>query len=273
MRQNANAIVMGKVEYEGKPALFADMRIDPKTVPDGLHMYEVRHSDDDWLEPSQITEGVLVNFYGTLLTTEPLDMPTEGIYLEDNPFERADENTIMLADFMEDHKEIINEALKEAEGKEKKETKSLSTLGEDLACHYLKENGIEILECNYECPFGKADIVALEDDTLIFAEVKTRSEGFHGLPEYAATAAKRTNREKIATSYLVQNERPSGKVRFDVIAVQMMGERRCLLRHHRDALNGADERPVEREEKAKKSTRQKEKQPAKKEKAAKASER
>lgn len=118
-----------------------------------------------------------------------------------------------------------------AEGKNQK----LGRVGEDMACHYLESNGIEVVERNWTCKCGEADIIAHEDDTLVFIEVKTRSEGFSGLPEYAVTKQKRMRYEKIATSYLARNQRPSGRVRFDVIAIQMTGTQQCLLRHHRDA--------------------------------------
>jgi putative endonuclease len=113
----------------------------------------------------------------------------------------------------------------------------LGKVGEDMACHYLEEKEIVILERNWVCKCGEADIIALEEDTLVFIEVKTRSEGFPGLPEYAVTREKRERYEKIAISYLVQHQRPSGPVRFDVIAVQMTGKQQCLLRHHRDAFS------------------------------------
>lgn len=111
----------------------------------------------------------------------------------------------------------------------------LGRLGEDMACHYLQNNGFVILSRNWKCNYGEADIIVEEDDTLVFIEVKTRSLGFPGLPEYAVTRQKREKYEKIATCYLSKNPRPSGRVRFDVIAIQMTGEMQCLLRHHRDA--------------------------------------
>lgn len=117
------------------------------------------------------------------------------------------------------------------EGKNQK----LGRLGEDMACHYLENNDITILERNWKCKSGEADIIALEQGTLVFLEVKTRSQKFLGLPEYAVTKEKRDKYERIAISYLSKNPRPSGRVRFDVIAIRITGENQCLLRHHKDA--------------------------------------
>ena len=116
----------------------------------------------------------------------------------------------------------------------------LGRLGEDMACIYLEDNGLSIIERNWTCAFGEADIVALEDDILVFIEVKTRSEAYSGLPEYAVTAERRARYEKIAIAYLSQNKRPSGRVRFDVVAIKMTGVQQCLLRHHRDAFGAGE---------------------------------
>lgn len=113
----------------------------------------------------------------------------------------------------------------------------LGMLGEEMACRYLTNSEVTILERNWKCKSGEADIIAEEDDVLVFIEVKTRGQGFPGLPEYAVTKKKRARYEKIAISYLVEHQRPSGRVRFDVIAVQMTGNQQCLLRHHRDAFS------------------------------------
>jgi putative endonuclease len=133
-----------------------------------------------------------------------------------------------------------------------KKNEELLRGGEELACRYLKDRGIDILERNWGCKSGKADIIALEDDSLVFIEVKARAEGYPGLPESVVTAKKRTRYEQIAISYLVENQRPSGAVRFDVIVIQMIGKGQCLLRHHRDAFNEPDRYSSNREEAASK---------------------
>lgn len=63
--------------------LFSEMRIERESVPKHLYFYEVRHADEDWSEPCQIQRGILVNFFGTLITKEPLLKDCEnGLYLE-----------------------------------------------------------------------------------------------------------------------------------------------------------------------------------------------
>lgn len=55
--------------------LFTDMRVINRELPNSSfkYKYEVRHDDDcqgDW---AQIKEGIMVNFWGTIFTEEPID--------------------------------------------------------------------------------------------------------------------------------------------------------------------------------------------------------
>lgn len=54
------------------PMLFTGCRVNRKTVPKGLHFYEVRHDSEDWGEPIQIAKGIMVNHFGTLLSSKPI---------------------------------------------------------------------------------------------------------------------------------------------------------------------------------------------------------
>lgn len=89
-RYNAQELEWTKVEVFGIEGLFVDLRVDRDTIPNGYTMYEVRHSDDDWGEPAEIADWILVNFFGTLLMKEPLknmepdeNMKKNFVYIED----------------------------------------------------------------------------------------------------------------------------------------------------------------------------------------------
>lgn len=56
----------------GKPMIFTCLRVNRDTIPKGMHLYEVRHADENWGEPVQVCSGVLVNHYGTLLSNKPI---------------------------------------------------------------------------------------------------------------------------------------------------------------------------------------------------------
>ena len=95
MRKNANEIIFDEIVVLGTPALFTDWRVDRTSVPADMKMYEVRHADEDWGDPCQLARGILVNFYGTILTLQPMPLPDCGYlnldsgkdwgYIEDNP--------------------------------------------------------------------------------------------------------------------------------------------------------------------------------------------
>jgi putative endonuclease len=116
-----------------------------------------------------------------------------------------------------------------------KKNKELGRRGEDIACIYLAENGSTVLERNWKCKAGEADIIAKDGADMVFIEVKTRSSLAAGLPEDAVTRSKRARYEGIAMHYLAANRHRSSPVRFDVISVMLMGDSQAFVRHHRDA--------------------------------------
>lgn len=141
-------------------------------------------------------------------------------------------------------------AAKEAKGtkeakktKEPKETKDVASYsphelgkrGEEAAACFLERREYEILDRNWKCIAGEADIVALQDDTLCFIEVKTRKDAQKGFPSEAVDTRKRSRYERIAACYLKDHDYADVRVRFDIIAILVLGEDRAFLRHHLNA--------------------------------------
>lgn len=114
---------------------------------------------------------------------------------------------------------------------------SLGERGEAAAAAYLERQGLEILERNWRCRFGEADIIARDDDEIVFVEVKTRQGIEQGMPEDAVTRQKRDRYEKIAASYLSEHAFVDCFIRFDVIAILVTNGKQGLLRHHRSAFS------------------------------------
>ena len=109
--------------------------------------------------------------------------------------------------------------------------KTLGAYGEDLACELLKRNDYIILERNWACAAGEADIIALDDGCLVFVEVKTRAGGDKGFPQEAVTPKKRARYERIAYSFLSTYDGADARVRFDVIAIQAMPNSTGFVKH------------------------------------------
>ena len=68
-----------KVSICGIECEFSDMRIDRNTVPEGKYLYEVASDDESGGEPARIKPGLLVNFFGTLICSEPLLIGEDGV--------------------------------------------------------------------------------------------------------------------------------------------------------------------------------------------------
>lgn len=127
--------------------------------------------------------------------------------------------------------------------KEPKETKDVASYsphelgkrGEEAAACFLERREYEILDRNWKCIAGEADIVALQDDMLCFIEVKTRKDAQKGFPSEAVDTRKRSRYERIAACYLKDHDYADVRVRFDIIAILVLGEDRAFLRHHLNA--------------------------------------
>lgn len=136
--------------------------------------------------------------------------------------------------------EALNATEKAKEAEEGKDAASyspheLGKRGEEAAACFLQRREYEILDRNWKCIAGEADIVALQDDTLCFIEVKTRKDAQKGFPSEAVDTRKRSRYERIAACYLKDHDYADVRVRFDIIAILVLGEDRAFLRHHLNA--------------------------------------
>lgn len=109
-------------------------------------------------------------------------------------------------------------------GKQKKikaDNISVGILGEKLARKHLKRQGYRILDKNYRTILGEIDIIAEDNHTLVFVEVKTRRDHSCGHPLEAVTPAKCRQISKVALFYLAENKMENRDARFDVVAVSL----------------------------------------------------
>ena len=79
---------------------------------------------------------------------------------------------------------------------------TLGRLGEKLALTYLQDLGYKILSRNYRIRLGEVDIIAEDNGTLVFIEVKTRYGDSCGLPFEAVTPRKQRQLSKVALEYI-----------------------------------------------------------------------
>ncbi|WP_068475590.1 YraN family protein [Saccharicrinis aurantiacus] len=94
----------------------------------------------------------------------------------------------------------------------------LGNKGEQIAVNFLRKNGYQILEQNWHFKQKEIDIIAIQGDTLIVAEVKTRSTENWEHPSEAI------NNSKIkflvdATEAFIEERDIDKEIRFDIISV------------------------------------------------------
>ncbi|MDP6046399.1 MAG: YraN family protein [Phycisphaerae bacterium] len=117
--------------------------------------------------------------------------------------------------------------------------KSLGQRGELLAARMLKRKGMKILARNYRCPPGEIDIIALDRgsrrdsgrETIVFVEVKTRSDDSYNTPESAVDARKRRRIRKAARYYLSHYPTRQYAVRYDIVAVLAPNGSKPQIKH------------------------------------------
>ncbi len=116
--------------------------------------------------------------------------------------------------------------------------KTLGQRGEAAAAGYLRRRGYRILARGDRFGPGELDLVALDRDTIVFVEVKTRQSHDAGHPAEAVDDVKQRRLTKLAVTFLKRHgllERPA---RFDVVAVTWpAGKRRPAIEHLKNAFD------------------------------------
>lgn len=112
----------------------------------------------------------------------------------------------------------------------------LGRRGEDLAHRYLRKRKFVIVARNYRPEtggHGEIDIIARQDERLVFVEVKTRSTDRVSFPERAVDTDKRKYLIRTALDYARRARVSRQDIRFDVIAIT--GVRRPRIEHFEGA--------------------------------------
>ncbi len=112
--------------------------------------------------------------------------------------------------------------------------RALALAGEAFAVEHLERLGYEIVARNHRTRFGELDVVARNDDTLVFIEVKTQRAAPGLDPWRSLHERKRTQVRRMAAAYLADvTERPRGlELRFDAVAVVIDARGRLVSVDH-----------------------------------------
>ncbi len=110
----------------------------------------------------------------------------------------------------------------------------LGIKGEQLAQSYLISQSYEILETNWRFQKAEIDIIAKDQEVLVFVEVKTRSSSRWGNPEDSISPRKQALIADAATQYMTSIDH-QWEVRFDVVSIILNEDSSYKLEHYPDA--------------------------------------
>lgn len=97
--------------------------------------------------------------------------------------------------------------------------KILGQRGENAAARLLASNGMIVLERNCRSRLGEIDLIAVENRTIVFVEVKTRKTGSKGDPLEAIDRTKQYKITRLALNWLKLHNLLEKRFRFDAVSV------------------------------------------------------
>jgi putative endonuclease len=106
--------------------------------------------------------------------------------------------------------------------------------GEDATLRVYRERGFRAVARNWRCAIGELDLVVERRGLLVFCEVKTRSGSDFGGGYEAVTWTKQRKLRRLAEAFLLSENRPHARVRFDVASV-WLGPGRADVEVYEDA--------------------------------------
>lgn len=119
---------------------------------------------------------------------------------------------------------------------------ALGRQGEDYAHRLLRSKGYTIVARNFQTRggAGEVDLVAIDGDTYVFVEVKSRRSDAFGPPDRAVTFDKMRKIRRAAREFLRRIgaapdslSGPAPKVRFDLVSIVFSDD--AKVEHHPDA--------------------------------------
>jgi putative endonuclease len=119
-------------------------------------------------------------------------------------------------------------------------TRLLGDAGERLAARQLKKLGYRILARQARSKLGEIDLIALDGDTIVFVEVKSRRDHREGSPAEAVDRHKQIKLTQLALAWLKKRNLLGHRSRFDVITIRWDANGQPIVTHYKSAFDAAD---------------------------------
>ena len=113
----------------------------------------------------------------------------------------------------------------------------LGRRGEDEAVGHLKSLGYRIVGRRERILRGDIDIVALDGRTVVFVEVRSRTDTAHGHPAETVGRLKQRRISDLAAAYIRRHKLEDCSVRIDVVAVTFPPGEKPVVEHYQNAFD------------------------------------
>ena len=95
--------------------------------------------------------------------------------------------------------------------------RGFGTDGEYAVSDFLTGQGYRVTDMHYRRGPGEIDVIARQGETVVFVEVKRRTDARFGAPAEAVDGLKRSRIARTALLYLQQKGLMDAPVRFDIV--------------------------------------------------------
>ncbi|MBN2191079.1 MAG: YraN family protein [Candidatus Aureabacteria bacterium] len=117
-------------------------------------------------------------------------------------------------------------------------TVDLARAGEEFAVKHLIDKGYTILERNFRTKFGEIDIIAEKSGSVVFVEVKSRTEGTGYIPSEAVDSRKKRRLVRLSECYISRCGEKYDGFRIDLIGLVFKAGRILSVEHLENIIEG-----------------------------------
>jgi putative endonuclease len=114
--------------------------------------------------------------------------------------------------------------------------KDLGKKGEEIAEKYLIKSGYKIIERNFRTKYGEIDLICEKDSSIIFIEVRTKSNLEFVSPEESISSKKIDHIKNSSLDYLSKNKKKYKDIKFEFIGILISSKNDYKLNHLKDII-------------------------------------
>lgn len=118
-------------------------------------------------------------------------------------------------------------------------TRQIGNLAETAVCRYLEKHGYRILRRNFADRSGEIDIIAENDQTIAFIEVKARKSGCMVRGALAVDKNKKTKIFRTAARYSYIHPLVK-QPRFDIAEITLIDDKPYSIKYYKNAFDMSD---------------------------------